>query len=89
MFVLKCKCCGFQQVVKKRIGKDTYEQLINNEGLYCDRKICNGRDIKRTKGYIAVYGVFGGWTVVRQATLEEYKAIKRAQELRDLGMKNL
>lgn len=89
MFVLKCKSCGFEQVVKKKIDKDTYNQLTNNEGVYCDRKCCNGRNLERPKGYIAVYGVFGGWTIVRQATLEEYKGIKRAKEIRDSGIKNL
>jgi hypothetical protein len=58
-----------------------YNQLINNEGLYCDRNCCNGRNSKRPKGYIAVYGVLGGWTIVRQATLEEYKGIKRTEEI--------
>ncbi|MCD3321687.1 hypothetical protein G8V07_14675 [Clostridium botulinum D/C] len=88
MLTLKCKSCGFEQVVKKRIDKDTYDQLINNEGLYCDRRCCNGRNAKRPNGYVAIYGVFGGWTIVRQSTMEEYRGIKRAREIRDLGINN-
>ena len=60
MFALKCKSCGFEQVVKKRIDKDTYNQLTNNEGLYCDRKCCNGRQLKVSNGYVKVWGIFGG-----------------------------
>lgn len=89
MFVLKCQSCGFEQVVKKRIDKETYDELMNNEGLYCNRKCCKGRYSERPKGYIAVWGVFGGWTIFRQATLDEYRAVKRAQEIRDLAIKKL
>lgn len=84
MFVLKCKECGFEQIIKRRIDKETYYELTHNDGLYCDRKCCNGRDSKRPNGYIPVYGVLGGWTIVRQATLEEYKGVKRAKALKDL-----
>ena len=87
MFTLKCKSCGFEQIVKKRIDEDTYNQLINNEGLFCDRKCCNGRKSEKPNGYVAVYGVFGGWTIIRQATFEEYRGIKRAEEIRDLALK--
>lgn len=89
MFVLRCNSCGFEQVVKKRIDKNTYNELTNNQGLYCDRKCCTGRNTEIPKGYVAIYGVFGGWTIVRQATLEEYKGIKRAREILELGIKQL
>ncbi len=29
MFTLKCEYCGSEQVIKKRIGKSTYHELIN------------------------------------------------------------
>ncbi len=83
MFVLKCESCGFEQVVKKRIDKDVYEKLTNNKGLYCDRNACDGKNSKVPNGYVRVYGIFGGWTVVLEATLDDYRAIKRARELRD------
>ncbi len=89
MFILKCKICGFEQVVKKRIDKETYEELINNEGLYCDRNCCEGKYLKAPKGYVKVHGVFGGWSIIRRPTLDEYRSIKRANEIRDAGLRQL
>ena len=89
MFILKCKSCGFEQVVKKCIDRDIYYELTNNEGLYCDRKCCDGRRMKVPNGYIMECRVLGGWAILRQATLEEYKSIKRAREIRDIGLKSL
>jgi len=57
--------------------------------VYCNRNCCNGRNSRIPNGYIAVHGVFVGWVIVRQATLEEYRGIKRAREIREIGMKNL
>ena len=77
--------CGAPHLYKKDMNNSG--QLINNEGLFCDRKCCNGRKSERPNGYVAVYGVFGGWTIIRQATFEEYRGIKRAEEIRDLALK--
>lgn len=49
MIVLKCDECGFEQVVKKRIDKDTFKTLKNNNGLYCDRGVCDDRSKKDSK----------------------------------------
>ena len=42
-----------------------------------------GRYAERPKGQIQVSGVFNGWYINRQATLEEYKMVKRAKAILD------
>ena len=89
MFILKCDECGFEQVVKKRIDDDAFEALKNNNGLYCDRVVCDGRSRKAPEGYKKTWGIFGGWTVVELMDLETYKSIKRSRKILEMGIAQL
>ncbi|GEM_PF-5646624 len=81
MLILRCDYCGYEQKVKKRLDSETYGQLTANNGLYCDRRDCEGRNQKTLQGNIRIYGTFGGWTIVRPSTIEEYQGVKRAKAL--------
>lgn len=89
MIVLKCDECGFEQVVKKRIDKDTFKTLKNNNGLYCDRGVCDDRSKKTPKGYKKTFDIFGGWTVVELMDLEAYESLKRSRKILEMGITQL
>lgn len=80
MFIVKCDACGFEQVVKKRLDSDVYEALKHNNGLYCDRRVCDGMSQVVPGSFKKTWGIFGGWTVVQPMDLETYKSVKRAKK---------
>ncbi|MEX0135091.1 hypothetical protein MRBLBA71_001664 [Bacillus nitratireducens] len=62
--------------------KDDY-----NKALYvlCGRNTCDTSQIKIPNGYIREMMWLGSWSIMRDITLEEYKSLKRARFLKDLG----
>ena len=90
MFILKCSLCGREQMIKKRLDKDTYELLTQNFGLLCGCKNCQSyRGFKVPKGFVRYGFVLGNWSVIRPMDIESYKDIQRAKDILDRGMEKL
>lgn len=85
---VKCHSCGFEQFVKdakfNKHYRDSYEKAIM---VLCGRNDCDKSHINIPNGRIREMLWLGSWSIIRDATLDEYKRTKRAKEIRDLGMK--
>lgn len=46
---------------------------------------CDTSQIKIPNGYVRVTMWLGSWSIIREATLEEYRMVKKARLIRDLG----
>ena len=83
---LKCCNCGFEQFIKdykfNRDYRDSYEKSIS---VLCGRNECDDSQIKVPNGYIREMMWLGSWSIIREATLEEYRSLKRARTIRDRG----
>ncbi|MCE7792798.1 hypothetical protein K8O68_10260 [Salipaludibacillus sp. CUR1] len=79
--------CGFEQFVKdvkfNREYRDSYEKSFL---VLCGRNECDKSQIKGPNGYIREMMWFGSWSTIREATLEEYRSVKRARTIRDMGV---
>ena len=90
MFILKCALCGREQIVKKRLDKYTYSLLTQNNGLLCGCKDCDSySNYKTPKGQIRHCFVLGNWSVIRPMSIEDYKGIKRANAILEMGLQQL
>jgi hypothetical protein len=84
---VKCSNCGFEQFVKdyrfNREYRDDYEKAIL---VLCGRNVCDTSQIKVPNGHIEEMMWLGSWSITREATLEEYRSVKRAKAIRDIGL---
>ncbi|ERI07878.1 hypothetical protein [Aneurinibacillus aneurinilyticus] len=84
---VKCSNCDFEQFVKDhKFDKEyraDYERAIL---VLCGRNECDTSQIKIPNGCIKEMMWLGSWSIVREATLEEYRSIKRAKMIRDTGV---
>lgn len=62
--------------------KDDYNKALL---VLCETNTCDTSQIKIPNGYIREMMWLGSWSIVRDITLDEYKSLKRARFLKDLG----
>ena len=81
MLTLKCDCCGWEQHIKKRIDDEDYRIIKESRRMFCDRKACRDNHPSAENGYVMSYGVVADWKFEQLMTLNDYRAIKRAEVL--------
>jgi hypothetical protein len=90
LFVLHCSACGWEQVIIRR-NRENYErleELKQAKAIYCGRKVCPATHEREVPpGHIRIGLWFGSWELVRPATLEEYRSVKRARAIMEAALR--
>lgn len=79
--IIKCDYCGYEYKIKGDIDSETKELILKSRKIYCDRGECIGKKLKVPKGYVNRWGSIGEWNFQTEATLEEYRTLKKLQAL--------
>lgn len=81
---IKCSNCGFEQFVKDHKFNMEYRKDYEKARLIlCGRNVCDTTHIKIPNGYVREMLWLGSWSIVREASLDEYRSLKKARLLRD------
>ncbi len=85
--IVTCSHCGYEQFIKDhKFDRDYREEYETAILVFCDRKCCDSSRIPIPNGYIKLGMWLGGWSLVRLMTTEEYKAVRRARRILEIGL---
>lgn len=81
MITIKCDYCGYEYTIKEELDEETKELINASKRIFCDRGECNGKKLEVPNGYVNRWGSIGRWNFQTEATLDEYRTIKKLREL--------
>lgn len=79
--IIKCDYCGYEYNIEGNVEDETIELIEKSKKIYCDRGECIGKKLRVPKGYVNRWGSIGQWNFQTEATLEEYRTLKKLRDL--------